>query len=236
MEQTRLNFAICDDNPDQLTYLTELLNEWSSQTGLTINVTPFGSAEEFLFEYDDKKYFDILLLDVEMPGMDGLTLARKIRQSDDGLQIIFVTGYDQYIADGYDVAAFHYLIKPVKKEKLFEVITKAALLIKHRDKHIFLNANRTTVKVALQSIIYIEASQNYVDVYTTTDTYHVKMSLTAIEDLLDESFFRTGKSFIVGLRYVKSISKAEVTLDNGTLIPLGRGLYEAANKAFINFY
>jgi len=235
MEQTRLNFAICDDNTDQLTYLNELLIEWSSQTGLTINVATFQSAEEFLFEYEDRQ-FDILLLDIEMPGMDGMTLARKIRQTDEGLQIIFVTGYDKYIGDGYDVAAFHYLIKPLKKEKLFEVISKASQLIKRREKNIFLTTNRQTIKVALHEIIYIEASHNYVDVHTTTDIHHVKMPLSAIEDLLDDSFLRTGRSFIVGLAFVKSISTTAVTLDDGTSIPLGRGLYKAANKAFINFH
>ncbi len=236
MEQSKLHFAICDDNPEQLKYMEELTREWGKQTKQPADVSTFLSAEAFLFEYEENKRFDILLLDIEMPGMDGISLAKKLRQTDESLHIIFVTGYDKYIADGYDVAAFHFLIKPVKKEKFFEVLTKALEFIKRRSKILFFNTNRSVVKVPLDTITYIESEQNYINVHTESETHHVKMTLANIEAMLDESFFRTGKSFIVGLKYVKSISKTCITLDDNTKIPLGRNLYDAANKAFINFY
>jgi len=236
MEQSKLNFAICDDNPAQTTYIKELIKEWSRQTKHPADTATFLSAEAFLFEYEENKQFDILLLDIEMPGMDGIALARKLRQTDESLRIIFVTGYDKYIADGYDVAAFHFLIKPVKKEKLFEVLSKAAELIKRKNNILFLNTNRSIIKVPLHTITYIESEQNYINVHTESETYHVKMTLSNIETMLDDSFFRTGKSFIIGLKYVKSISKTLITLDDNTKIPLSRSLYDAANTAFINFY
>ena len=236
MEPTKLHLAICDDNADQIKYLEDAVTEWARLNKQPVAVFSFLSAEAFLFEYEENERFDILLLDIEMPGMDGIALAGKLRKTDESLRIIFVTGYEKYIADGYDVAAFHFLIKPLKKEKLFEVLTKASDLIKRKEKILFLNTNRSVVKVPLHTITYIEAEQNYVNIHTESDIYHVKMTLANIEGMLDESFFRTGKSFIVGLKFVKSISKTCIVLDDNTEIPLGRNLYDAANKAFINFY
>lgn len=75
--------------------------------------------ESFLFRYDEYKAFDILLFDVEMSGMDGVSAARKVRRENAAVQIVFITGYSDYIAEGYDVAALHYLMKPLNKEKFF---------------------------------------------------------------------------------------------------------------------
>lgn len=236
MNSSKLHIAICDDNAEQINYLKAAVSEWAMLNRQSVSVASFPSAEAFLFEYEINECVDILLLDIEMPGMDGLTLAGKLRASGDKLKIIFITGYDKYIADGYDVAAFHFLVKPLNKTKLFEVLTKAALLIECDKKAILLNTGHTVVKIFLNSIIYIEADKNYVNVHTVDGIYRIKMTLTAILTMLDDSFFRTGKSFIVSLRFTKSISKTCFILDDNMEIPLGRNLYDAANKAFINFY
>ena len=89
------------------------------------------------------------------------------------------------------------------------------------------------MRIPLDKIMYAEAELNYVGLHTTDGVYRTKMTLTELEARLDDGFFRTGRSFVVGLRYVKSISKTAVTLDDGCEIPL---LYAAANQAFIRFY
>lgn len=86
--------------------------------GYVVQTDSFSSAENFLFYYAEECDYDILLLDVEMGAMDGVTMAKKLRQSNDTVQIIFITGYSDYIFEGYEVAALHYLMKPVKEEKL----------------------------------------------------------------------------------------------------------------------
>ena len=132
--------------------------------------------------------------------------------------------------------ALHYLMKPVSPEKLIGVLDRAVRLLGDREKSLVLTVNKTTVRIALCEIVYIEALQNYVVIHTEKAEYKAKMSLSALEKELDDGFFRTGKSYIVGLRYVSSIAKTEITLDSGERIPLGRGLFDAANKAFIKFY
>ena len=83
-----------------------------------MQISLFTSAEHFLFSYGREKDFDILLLDIEMGDMDGVTMAKKLRQENHAIQIIFITGYSDYIAEGYEVAALHYLMKPVREENM----------------------------------------------------------------------------------------------------------------------
>ncbi|MBR0236206.1 MAG: response regulator transcription factor [Clostridia bacterium] len=231
-----LHIAICDDDRVQTEYMKTAVMTWAKDNAHLCEIATFSSAEAFLFEYSENGNFDILLLDIEMGQMNGVDLARRLRKDNDRLQIIFVTGYDKYIADGYDVAALHYLMKPVDKDKLFSVLDRAAKLISDREKMLVIIENKTSEKIPLHKIIYIEAQQNYVVIHTADGERRVRAALSAVEKQLDDGFFRTGKSFIVGMRYVASISKTEIKLDDGTQIPLGRGLYDNAQRAFIKFY
>ena len=90
---------------------------WSRQREIPVLVETFSSAEAFLFRYEEDKTFDFLLLDIEMGGMDGVTLARQVRRDSEDLQLVFITGYWDYIGEGYDVSALHYLLKPVRQDK-----------------------------------------------------------------------------------------------------------------------
>lgn len=111
-----VNFTICDDENKELEYLTSIIDEWGNLTCNTVQIKCFSSAESFLFDYEESRSFDILLLDIQMQELDGISLAQKIRQTDNRVQIIFITGFDEYMGKGYDVAALHYLLKPVKKK------------------------------------------------------------------------------------------------------------------------
>lgn len=117
--------AICDDTEADRNYIKDLVTRWAHSSNQQIDIHLFSSAEEFLFEYEEDKGYQILLLDIEMGKMDGVTMAKKLRETNDSAQIIFVTGYSDYFAEGYEVSALHYLMKPVKEDKLFEVLDRA---------------------------------------------------------------------------------------------------------------
>lgn len=118
--------AICDDRAEDAQLVAQYVREWGESREESVALEMFPSAEAFLFAYDEDKNFDLLLLDVEMGGMDGVTMAKRVRAENTAVQIVFITGYTDYIAEGYDVAALHYLVKPVREEKLFEVLDRAA--------------------------------------------------------------------------------------------------------------
>ena len=117
--------AIIDDSSVDTSYIASLVNTWAELSDTSVQVTTFFSAEAFLFTYAENRIFDILLLDIEMDGMNGIELAQKLRREGADIQLVFITGYPDFISKGYDVAALHYLMKPVLQEKLAQVLDRA---------------------------------------------------------------------------------------------------------------
>ena len=228
-----LNFAICDDSIIDSNYVKELVINWSTKRKYQVNINVFPSAEAFLFHYEENKNYDVLLLDIEMGKMDGVTLARNIRSSNKSVQIIFITGYSDYIAEGYEVEALHYLMKPLKEEKLYDVLERALSKVIQNEKSIILNLSDEIVRIPLHEILYIDVDRNYITVHANKD-YIIKKTLSEIEKELDERFFRIGRSAIVNLKFINRVTKQDVYLSNGVTLQLPRGIYEALNRAIIN--
>ncbi len=227
------HIAICDDNPADIRYLSGLLNRWAGQSGMLLHTDTFPSAEAFLFCYAEQKDFDILLLDIEMDKMDGVALARTIRKENEAVQIIFITGYSDYIAEGYDVSALHYLMKPVREEKLFQVLDRALEKLRHNERALTLELAGEVLRIPLYEILYLEVCKNYVTIHGKQD-YTVKKVLGDFQPLLDERFFRLGRSYILNITRVERVTKTEVTLSDGSRIPLPKSMYEPLNRAVIS--
>ncbi len=228
--------AICDDSEADRRYLTELMNRWAMDAGHTVQVSAFVSAESFLFRYEEKRDYDILLLDIEMGAMDGVTLARRIRQGNELVQIVFITGFPEFMAEGYEVSALHYLMKPVAEEKLFPVLDRAAGNIVKAERRLCVSYDRQRDYIPLGQIYYIEAQKQYVAVHTEDKIYRMKASLSDTEKLLDEYFFKCQRSFLVNLRHVKRIMQNHVVLKNDEEIPIGRGMAEKVGKEMIRLF
>ena len=117
-----LNVTICEDNAEQTELLISFVCEWAKFSKIKVSIASYDSAESFLFAYESDKQVDVLLLDIQMKELDGVTPAKQLRREGSQMQIVFITGLPDFIADGYDVSALHYLIKPVCTEKLFTVL------------------------------------------------------------------------------------------------------------------
>ena len=225
--------AICDDAHADRQYLSALVSQWAANTGHTAQTALFESAEDFLFHYAEKSDYDILLLDIEMGAMDGVTMAKKLRQSNDTIQIIFITGYSDYISEGYEVAALHYLMKPVKAEKLFSVLDRAVEKLVKNEKVLNFEIGSEMVRVPIYQIRYAEVFGNYVTIHAAMNLT-VKMTLKDLEKELDERFYRVGRAVIVNLTQIGRVTKTEIKLSDGTAIALPRGAYDGVNRAIIN--
>jgi DNA-binding LytR/AlgR family response regulator len=231
-----INIAICDDERAEIEYLTVLVRKWAAESGSVIHLSDYESAEGFLFDYEDNKEIDILLLDIQMKGMDGVKLARQLRRVNDTIQIIFITGYSDFIADGYDVSALHYLMKPVKEEKFLEVLERAAFRLQKVSRMIRFPKMGGDIKISADDIMYAEVFSHTVILYLTKEgkeEFHMRIS--DMEKLLGEGFFQCHRSYIVSMQYVKRVTKAAMILNDNREIPLSRNLYDAANQAFINY-
>ena len=225
--------AICDDSAEDQDYIMALTRQWAERNGHLLELSQFVSAENFLFEYSDKSDYDILLLDIEMGEMDGVELAKRLRRENETVQIVFVTGYSDYISEGYEVAALHYLMKPVKKDKLLAVLDRAVERLRKAERVLTLELGGEMVRVPLRQIRYIDVRLNYATVHAKED-YTVKKPLGEIAAALDERFYRVGRSAIVNLTCVNRVTKTDIYLDNGAAVPLPRGAYEGVNRAIIN--
>ena len=228
----RYKIAVCDDMEEDVKYISSAVNQWAEKENIMVDIETFPSAESFLSRYAEQKAFDILLLDIEMPSMNGVELAKRIRKENDAVQIIFITGYTDYIAEGYEVSALHYLVKPLSETKLFKVLNRAVLKIRKNEKSLYLSLSGEMIRIPIYEIKYLEVQQNYVTVHSKKD-YTVKKTLGEFERKLDERFYRMGRSFIVNLSCIDKITKTDVFLSDGPIIPLPRGQYEPLNKAFI---
>lgn len=227
-----VKICICDDSSEERAFINTLVREWSRQSGTDVSVCEFPTAEAFLFEYEDLVP-DLVLLDIEMPGMNGVELAKRLRERNKLIQIIFITGFSEYIAEGYEVAALHYLIKPVSPKKLFSTLDRALEKQEIDGRKIVFKTSAETVQLLLYEIRYIEVMKNYITVYAE-GSYTVKRTLKEIERELDERFLRVGRSYIVNLHYVSRVTRSEIFLRGGESVPLPRGAYETVNRAIIN--
>lgn len=224
--------AICDDCDVDAEFTQDVLMRWASLRAIAIESERFSSGERFLFRYAEDKDWDILLLDIEMGALDGVSMAKRVRESNNAVQIIFITGYSDYIAEGYEVAALHYLMKPVNEEKLMLVLDRAIERRKQEDRCLTLEVSGETARIPLHEIRYLDVQKNYVTVHAKQE-YTLKRTLGDLSQSLDARFFRVGRSMILNLKYIRRVTRSEVLLSDGTLLPLPRGAYEPLNRAII---
>ena len=226
--------AVCDDQQEARDLAQDCAAQWARQRGYSVEIQPFPSGDAFLFQYEDDKAWDILLLDVEMPGCSGVELAKKVREENKRLQIVFLTCYADYIAEGYDVSALHYLLKPIDRQKLFSVLDRAAGRLERDGKTLLLELPDELVRLPLYEVEYLEVRGNYVTLHGKKD-YTVRMTLQELERQLDDRFFRAGRSAVVNLSCITRVTRMEIFLSGGGSVPLPRGAYEKVNRAIINW-
>jgi len=233
--QMDIRIALCDDEKHQRDYLMLLTGQWANQNNIKAQTDPYESAEQFKMMREDSTPYDILLLDIQMGGQDGVSLAKELRAQNDNLIIIFITGMPDFLQDGYDVSALHYLLKPVDEGKFFAVLDKAAKQVSNGGRQLLLPVDGDIVKVSAADIMYIESFAHYLEIVLISSAITVKMPIYKLEQQLGTGFVRCHRSYLVGMRHISKITKTDIILDSGKAIPLSRRLYSAANEAFIKF-
>lgn len=228
----KYKIALCDDSDADREYVLGMVNRWAAQADCAVQTDCFSSAESFLFHYSEEQDYDILLLDIEMGEMDGVRMAKQLRRENDAVQIIFITDYSDYISEGYEVAALHYLMKPVREEKLHTVLDRAAEKLAKNEKALYLKAGGEMVRVPIYKIRYVDVQGNYATLHAQTDVT-VKKTLGELEKQLDERFYRVGRSLLVNVACISRVTKTEIRLNDGSVLPLPRGAYEGVNRAII---
>ena len=228
----KYRIAICDDEQEQIEHISAIISAWSAQNRYICDVAAFASAESFLFAYEDNKIYDILLLDVEMKDITGIELAKRVRRDSSRAEIIFITSHFEFIGEGYEVDALHYLIKPISGEKLMQVLDKAAERLSVEPPSVVITCDGETVKLFEADILYAESSLHYITIQTRDKAYKIKENISALEQKLSDDFYRIHRSYLVSLKHITRISRTSVNVGKIEL-PLSRGKYDDINRAFI---
>ena len=229
----KMRIAIIDDQPTDLEYIDALVSLWAKERAETVVSVPFPSAEAFLFAYSEDQDFDILLLDVEMTGEDGITLAKRLRLEGCSAEIVFVTSHFELAGEGYEVDALHWLVKPVSREKFSAVLTKASERLSAAPPSVVVSSEGETIRLMEREILYAEAFLHYLVIHTDDREVRIKDNMGGFAGRLSEDFFRVHRSVLVNLRRIVKITRTDVTLDSGDVLPVARGKYDDVNRAFI---
>lgn len=227
-----MHIAICDDDRAAVELISSFVTDWATAHNIQVHIDTFPSAEAFLFHYADHKFYDILLLDIEMGELNGVDLAKTIRQENDTVQIVFITGYPDFMAEGYEVAALHYLMKPVSSEKLVSVLDRAVKNIGREKKAVLLPVDGEIIRVTVEDIQCVEAFDHLLEI-TAHEIYTVKLPLHEMEALLGDGFVCVHRGCLANLEHIKKITKTDVVLDCGKTLPVSRRLYADVNRAML---
>ncbi|MGN0377641.1 MAG: LytR/AlgR family response regulator transcription factor [Suilimivivens sp.] len=233
-----MNVYICDDNNDHLQTLCKTVCQLSDE--FPIRLRQFSSPEKLLscLQDNDLKIgtcSDLVLLDIEMPVTDGITLGKKIKAVFPDIFLVFVTAYAEYAMKGYEANAFRYLQKPVSRidfEKLFSDIA----LENSRKKRIIIKSGEGEILLYICDIIYISAEDKYTIVYTQSGYYITDESLKQYETkLVPLGFFRIHRKYLINMYHHKSISGNKLLLHHGIELPLSRRKSAEYKKKLFHF-
>ena len=233
-----VKIAICDDEKNIRAYLSALVKK----QGIECEITEYATAGDY---FADGVEHDILFLDIELEGpgqdMDGMRMARQIRGMEDTKQpiIIFITGYEKYVYDAFDVGAFQYLLKPVDEQKFAEVFRRAAeqaAAYTEQDKKVLMIQYGGTGKtIPLRDIYYMESQNHKIAVHMKDGVPEYYARMSDLEEELQGQFCRVHKGYLINLSYVDEYNKTEVTLTNGDKLLISKYKYEDFVKAYLHF-
>lgn len=178
-----LKICLVDDDSVQLELLKSLINKWTNKKNIVSDLTFFQSAEEMLFECEGNYPYDLLILDIQMGKINGIELAREIRKTDKNIIICFLSGISSYVYEGYEVNAIRYLLKPVKEEKLFEILNIAEAQTKKEEKYIIINLAGEKKKINYNEILYVESLGHYLILHAEKDEFEFKGNMIDISDI-----------------------------------------------------
>ena len=230
-----LRVTVVEDDPGDCALIAGFLERYGRENGVELETAAYHSAVDFLEEYRGNA--DILLLDVELPGTDGMTAAREVRARDDRVAIVFITHMAQYAIDGYAVEACDFMVKPIRYPGFAAKLKRAAEWAdRRRGHHVLLSDGAEFKRVRTTAILWLEKDRNYLIWHTRNGEFRERGTIgDALEKLrasgAGESFAECCTGFVVNLEHVEAIGKDTLTIGGQTL-PVSRRM----RKEFLHAY
>lgn len=230
-----IKIAIVDDDGQSRRTLEENLKKYETEENTSFSVTHYSDSEYFLRDY--VKQYDIIFLDVEMPVLNGIEVAKRLRQTDSSVIIVFVTNFGKYAIDGYEVEALDFIVKPVTYYGLKLKIKRAVeRLAKDNDATIEVSSYDRITRIRQKDVYYVEVREHGLFINTVDGIVQSYGSLKKLEATLDKTTFsRCNHCYLVNLGHVKVIKGFELTLDNGEVLQISRSKKKPFSEAVDKF-
>lgn len=234
----KMSIFLCEDNEEHLNRLWDVVKFVGEQKGLEISLTAFRSADEMLEKLESESVLqnisiDVIFADIEMPGMNGIELGKKIHQSYPECYFVFTTAFEEYAIQGYEARAYRYLLKPITEQNISQTLEQI-LKEKERSKSLMLKEQGKEVFLPLKEIIYISAEDKYTIFHTKEISYFDRISLKECEQLLcNYGFYQIHRSYMVNMKHHKKLGKGMVVLSNDIQLPISRNREEEYRKCFM---
>lgn len=232
-----IRVAFCDDELSELEELQVLLGQYRAERGREIDCAAFRSPLDLLAAVERGVRFDILFLDVLMPGENGIDTAEEIRSRDSSVKIIFLTSSTEFAVQSYRVGAYYYQLKPVWKESLFRLLDAAlSACEEERGRGLILRCRSGITRVELKQLEYCEVLHRTLILHLTDGT--VLESTGSLDELYHQlrtcgGFLRPHRSYLVNLDRIEKLSARAITMSSRAEIPLPRGKYNEVKDAFL---
>ena len=227
-----MKIAIVDDLKTELDLLRGYLNDFANEQAIEISIDSFESGDIFLAQF--KGQYDLIFMDIDMPGLNGIDTARAIREIDENVVLMFVTAMPQYALVGYEVDAIDYVIKPVSYPDFALKLKKALRYVKQNkaDEPLILQTKDGLVTINIRDIYFVEASLHYCIYHTKDGEYKVREKISAVEQRLTPfDFARCNAGYLVALKHVKAIIKDDVQVGDFVL-KISRGKKASFTEKF----
>lgn len=233
-----INAAILEDNILFANQLKNLILIWADKNSHNFNIDVFNSAENLISGNTKYTYYDVIFMDIQLQpdvpsAITGMDIAKKLRLSGFDNDIIFITSYQEYVFEGYNVNAFNFLLKPIQTDKLYPVLN--SLIEKYSDKQYVFKNRQSIVSIPYANIITITSNLHEINIMTSNDTYTDRSSLETIADTLPKSFVHCHKTCIVNLSHITKIEKNTIFLSNKKLQTIGRKYLTTLKNSYLTY-
>ena len=227
-----IRIAIVDDEKVIREQIKKLIEK--KQTDCEIDT--YGTGEDLL---KADSVYDIIFLDIQMKGMNGIETAKALRQKADNTVLIFITGVKEYVFDAFDVSAFHYLIKPIEENKFWEVCDRAVLEVTKKKQNpsgqIFIKTRSQSITLEQSDVMYIESRAKKVEIHTKTNIVEAYAAISELEKQLVGSFYRCHRGYLVNMAFIAGYENDSITLNNGETIILSKDKYSEFVKVYMRY-
>ncbi|WP_195270457.1 LytTR family DNA-binding domain-containing protein [Eubacterium sp. 1001713B170207_170306_E7] len=237
-----IKIAICDDQPSELADLAAIIKNYCKHKQELISLDCFQSSHALLDAVEDQNRFDILILDIILPDMDGIALAKALRAIDDESTIIFLTTSPDYALKSYEVNAFQYLLKPLDRKKLYDILDKLLeRLTLTQTQRLAITTSHGIQSLKVYDITYVEHISHVLHIHTkngaTIATANSTITLTELENQINDStcFLRPHRAFVVNLYAISTLNSDSFILEDGTVIPIAGRRYTEVKDQYLNF-